>query len=103
MPRNGSILLTRGSSWEKPVNAIANAKFYSEIFPNPAENFVTINAKQNINSVKILNQIGQQVYGISNINDLRTTIYLSNLKAGLYILSVEYTDGSIEKTKLIKR
>lgn len=82
---------------------IANAKVYSEIFPNPAENFVTITAKQNIKNIRILNQIGQQVFVNSNINDQTITIYLNNLKAGLYVLSVEYTDGSIEKTKLIKR
>jgi hypothetical protein len=69
------------------------------VFPNPATNNVTISSTQNINSVQIINFVGQTVYS-ANVNGKNTNINTSNLTGGIYFVRVNTEVGS-QNVKLI--
>jgi uncharacterized protein YjdB len=82
---------------------INNIALKSQIFPNPASNSINIEASQLIKSIKLQNQLGQQVIAIPNVNSLSTILNISNLKSSFYILSIQYQDGSNENIKILKK
>ena len=69
------------------------------VFPNPATNNVTVQSTHLINSVQIINFLGQPVIS-SNVNKNQTTISTANLSAGIYFLKVN-TDAGSQNLKLI--
>ena len=58
---------------------------------------LTLKAQENINSVAIYNMLGQQVYN-ANINAMQSTVDMSNLSNGTYIvkLNINGTEGSVK-------
>tara|TARA_B100000809_G_C15131876_1_gene528812 strand:+ start:65 stop:919 length:855 start_codon:yes stop_codon:yes gene_type:complete len=58
---------------------------------------LTLKAQENINSVAIYNMLGQQVYN-ANVNALQSTVDMSNLSNGTYIVKVNIngTEGSVK-------
>jgi hypothetical protein len=59
------------------------------IFPNPAKKFVRIEAKQNMNSIKLYNQLGQSVQTISNVGGQHYNMSLENLASGFFVIEVD--------------
>ena len=74
-----------------------------EVFPNPANNFLTIQYRdgiKNIEAVKLLDLNGRTV---RNYTDLKTTefeLQRNDLTPGLYILQVSLPDGVVNKKVL---
>ncbi len=69
------------------------------IFPNPAKDFVTIESKDIIKQIKVINQVGQIVYS----NTINRTSYILNLTLfsnGLYIVQTTKTNGETSTQKL---
>jgi len=67
---------------------------------------LTLKAQENINSVAVYNMLGQQVYN-ANVNAMQSTVDMSNLSNGTYIVKVNIngTEGSVKvisNTKLPK-
>lgn len=58
---------------------------------------LTLKAQENINSVAIYNMLGQQVYN-ANVNAMQSTVDMSNLSNGTYIVKVNIngTEGSVK-------
>ncbi len=77
------------------------------IFPNPANTFLNISLKKvsEIESIKIYDAFGKQLKEFVSLNTNQRsnskTIEIADLKAGLYYLSVDATDGFYSK-KFIK-
>lgn len=74
----------------------------TNIFPNPASEFVNINANEQIRAIRILNSGGQQVL-IKTIGDKTATIPVSNLKQGMYILRLEFQNQTRTTKKITIR
>ncbi len=72
-----------------PDNVIETNDIVSNIYPNPAKDNITINLKNNESAnISLFNILGQEV--ISTIsNDNQTTIDVSDLNRGLYIVKVK--------------
>lgn len=71
------------------------------IFPNPAKNSLTIEAKKNsVGTVTIFNLTGQEVQSEKMIGQ-RSTLDVSKLKAGIYLLQLVSGD-KVEVKKIIK-
>jgi hypothetical protein len=71
-----------------------------EVYPNPASNIVSIKSVVPIQSIKLINSIGQEATNVSmNIN--KDELYISNLATGLYFLNIATVDGVIVK-RIIK-
>ena len=69
-----------------------------QIYPNPTRDVIYLKSSHSISSVSISDMLGQNIYNkqknISSIN-------VSNLSPGLYILKAYFVDGSQRKRKFI--
>ncbi len=82
---------------EIPEQYVARLKFY----PNPVATILNLEASQNMKSVTVLNMLGQEVLSKANV-EKTSTLDLSMVDAGMYLVQVKTTDG--EKTfKIVKR
>lgn len=73
------------------------------IAPNPAKGLVTITAENmDIATVKMFSLDGKQVLNMSNFGlNAASTIDVSNILPGLYVVSVELENGSVLNKKLL--
>ena len=71
-----------------------------EIYPNPSSKEININSQYIINSIEILNSLGQRVYK-EKINTTNKTIDISALNKGMYIIELKTEKGVIHR-KFIK-
>ncbi len=63
-------------------------------YPNPAADAVFIEANYTIESVSVLNSLGQRVIHIDQLNNKNTKIDVSNLENGAYFIKVNAKDNS---------
>lgn len=70
------------------------------MYPNPAKDLVSINAFDTIDSVSVINVLGQIVL-TKVVNSNNFSLDISELKSGQYFLSLESNDAKVVK-KLIK-
>ena len=86
-------------------NSVTNpSQLKMEVFPNPVSNFLTIQMDefQTELSVTIFNLTGQQ-FNMQELSGITTTIDLSSLSAGPYLLKISNKDQTILETyKIIK-
>jgi 2',3'-cyclic-nucleotide 2'-phosphodiesterase (5'-nucleotidase family) len=71
------------------------------IYPNPTKNEIFISSGIEIQSINIVNSIGQMVIS-KNINSQSAAINVENLAKGMYIISVVSDNNKIENQKFIK-
>jgi hypothetical protein len=71
-----------------------------KIYPNPFTDVISISDIEKVKSVSVIDLSGRTLKVIENIS---SEINLSDLKTGLYILNVQYKDGSISSHKIIKK
>ena len=89
------------------IEALENRDFefsnYFSLFPNPANEFLNIKAKETITlkSIAIYNLLGQMVFVFPNANQV-DRIDISNLKYGSYFIKL-VTDEGTATTKFIKK
>lgn len=74
------------------VNEVAENNTLS-IYPNPAKDFVTINAPSAIKTVKVYNTVGQLVIEKS-VKEVSAKISVNELKSGVYFVTVETEKGT---------
>ncbi|OYT15109.1 MAG: hypothetical protein B7C24_14785 [Bacteroidetes bacterium 4572_77] len=70
------------------------------VYPNPANDFVTVKASSNIRTIEITNYMGQVVSSIKAVEYTQHTINTSDLSAGIYFIEVE-TAAGIEKVRIV--
>lgn len=73
-----------------------------KVYPNPVNDVLSISFEQGISSVAIFNLLGQEVFSKS-INANETTINVSNLAAGTYLVKVEIDTNDVKTIKVIKK
>ena len=68
------------------------------LYPNPANigEIITINAKEKIKSINVINILGEKV-----LTQISNKISTTNLVRGTYIINIRFTDGRIVDNKLI--
>lgn len=76
--------------------SIESFKYY----PNPIKNEINLSAKTTIDQVSIFNLLGQSVYS-EKINNTKSSINLSSLQKGMYIMTVT-AEGNTASYKIIK-
>ena len=72
------------------------------IYPNPTIDRVNIAATDNITSIDISNLLGQVVY-TSQFNSEKTTIDISDLSPGVYLIAITTFDGQRLVREIVKR
>jgi len=79
------------------VGINSNVSNAVKIFPNPAQNIITISNAENSNII-VMNMMGQVVASIENAS-ANQSIDISNLSAGTYFVNI---NGSVEKINIVK-
>ncbi len=67
------------------------------LFPNPTKDIITVEASEVVNNIKVYSITGELVLNPKTTNE----VDLSNLKVGLYIISIE-TENNTKRFKIIK-
>lgn len=85
------------------VESLSNNEFTAnefKIYPNPvSDGILYIETSTPVDSAKVFNMIGQEVYSINSIDNL---INLSSLQSGTYILSLDAQGQMINKRIIVK-
>ena len=80
-------------------NGIDTYNFIQTLYPNPASGIVNIVSNSVINSIEIINYLGQVVYS-ATVNEKIATADISRLSAGTYVIRV-HSEGHIQSSKLM--
>jgi hypothetical protein len=83
-----SINLSRGSN--------------TEIYPNPASDKITIESDKEIKATKVVNLMGKVVVS-EHPKAKKTTIDISNLNNGVYLLEINYRKGLTDTKRIMIR
>ena len=85
------------------LSVIENSDVTLQIYPNPANNQISINSNSNsqIGQVEIYNLLGAKVDEVA-VNNHEAVIDVSTLKAGTYFFKI-YADSGVSTKKISKR
>ena len=75
----------------------------TSIWPNPALDIVQVKCASEISSLEVLNNVGQVVLKIANINSDNTSANIGNLNNGLYFMKVSMSNGAVSVNKIVKK
>lgn len=76
---------------------------YIQIFPNPVDDQLTVELKENIHvQVALRNQLGQVIPVLSTHAGNRVTLDLTSLQAGIYLLEVKEKNKTAKVFKVVK-
>ncbi len=75
-----------------------NQKLFS-IYPNPAENILTVATDFQVETIKIYSLFGQLVIDNANTN----TIDVSRLTQGFYLAEIKLNNGQTISKKIVKK
>ncbi len=71
------------------------------VFPNPVREALYISSHETVIGAQIYDLLGRQVFTTENANGL-TEISLSGINEGLYLLSLQRANGTVQTQKIIK-
>ena len=95
------------SSWKASSDAVLNTTVFNSnqidftVYPNPTKEKLTITSKQILEEIIIFNPLGQQIK-MFKVNFKTGQIYISDLKKGMYFLSLKGINGVQFSTKIFK-
>ena len=79
----------------------ANLNFKENFYPNPTNGALKISASTAITKLYVSNALGQTVLTKTNINATNTSLDLSTLPVGIYLVQLQTKQGTVTK-KIIK-
>lgn len=71
------------------------------VYPNPFANELTITSNETIANVEIMNAVGQLVNKVI-VSDDKAVLNTSSLNPGIYLVKVNYSNGSTKVHKVVK-
>lgn len=71
------------------------------VYPNPVKDIISIETSLTIDSVKLVNQLGQTVLTVDSDRIVNNEVDLSSLSNGLYFMTIN-SEGRSESIKIIK-
>ena len=88
----------------EPINEFAEIEKLIKVFPNPTTNMINIESEDEINSIQIINQIGNIGANQRFLEkDNRFSLNISNYPSGIYFLRIIFEDGEILNKTVIKK
>jgi len=72
------------------------------VFPNPAKNFISINASQKINTIHITDVTGKVLINNRVVEDSNCKVDVNNFSKGIYFYQVSLSNGKVSTGKFIK-
>lgn len=89
-----SVTVTAGSS-----SGIVENTNVMKVVPNPSNASFVVNTSATMKNIRLIGLTGKEVYS-TEINTMISTINVSELANGQYLLSVEFEDGSTSNTRI---
>lgn len=80
-------------------SAIFNAPIELTVYPNPSNDFVTVNRSENV-TIQLINDLGQNISINQEASNESTILDVSNLNSGVYFIRIQ-EDGEINTRKFI--
>ncbi|WP_194768623.1 T9SS type A sorting domain-containing protein [Tamlana sp. I1] len=71
----------------------------TELYPNPAQNVLHVNASNAIKSIEVYNMVGQRVAAQTGTSEIN----VSNIKQGVYIAKIYFDNGSVTAERFVKK
>lgn len=84
------------------IDAVVVDAVEVKMYPNPADNEINIETQSDIESIDVWSLSGAKMLGIGAVGDNNTTVDVSSLAAGNYIVTIRTADGVAAK-QLIKK
>ena len=84
-----------------PTN-VSQMKDVFSIYPNPSSGIINIYSGKKIKSLNIYNLIGNLVM-VSNISENNHKLNIDYLNEGIYFVEIKFYDGSLIKSRFIKK
>lgn len=97
---NGEFLISAYDDSILSTHEISKNKKELTAFPNPFHDMLTISDISEVNSIFITDTSGRK---IKTIEKPSSSLYLGDLKEGLYLVTLKMKDGSIKTIKTIKK
>ena len=72
-----------------------------QIFPNPAQDRVSIITDRRFSSIKVISLNGQEMGTIVNFAK-QYTLDISNYSKGVYLFEIAFEDGSVQRERIVK-
>jgi len=96
----GTLLIERTNVLSTPENAAS----VISVYPNPFKDRITLTTTNaTIKSIEIYNVLGKKVANISQRIGKETTMDVSNLRSGIYLLKTTDSLGNVTTKKIIKQ
>jgi hypothetical protein len=73
------------------------------VFPNPAENVLHVESDEIINRITIFSLTGNPVLERADYGDYTTSVNISKLKAGLFIVKIFFDSGEVASQRFVKK
>lgn len=94
--------LTANQAWTIMVTGINDGvASMVALYPNPVKDVLTITSSSAISEVKIFDALGKAVM-VENVNKAETTVDMSSLSSGIYIVNVTTVDGKVVSKRITK-
>jgi hypothetical protein len=74
----------------------SHANHFLNIFPNPAQDLVTVKSSVEITSIEVFNYLGQTIYRNSNSRGMEWKMKVSDFQQGIYFFRIK--TGNMERT-----
>jgi chitodextrinase len=87
---------------EQQNSIAANAKSLISIYPNPAANYLHVDANAPIARIEIMNLQGKSLVK-TTIGEVNAVIAISDLEAGVYMIKITGTDNKVGIARFIKK
>jgi hypothetical protein len=71
------------------------------VYPNPCNDFVTIRSDEQMESLTVYGFRGEILQSVNHLNAKQSTLDVSYLKEGFYIITVRLPNGTVKSEKLI--
>lgn len=80
-----------------------NPQTIFRIFPNPAQNTLYVESDTIINSISIFSLTGNSILDIRDYSDYATSVDVSKLPPGLYIVRIYFLSGEVVSQRFVKK
>jgi len=73
-----------------------------KVYPNPSSETLYLESDQGMNQLRVYDLSGRQVLQLELAGTPYQSLDVGSLKAGIYLLHIEYTNGMLSRTRIIK-
>lgn len=88
---------------QDPLNIIEEKNISLNLFPNPVEDKITLQAEKMITAVSVFSTLGKRVANIADNSQNSLQLDLSALPQGVYHVQIRLVNGVIVRKKVVKK